>query len=149
MGSVRVRRAACPWRQALAILRVLTEEGSVKKYQAIGMLFLAAGSLAAQPAAAPPDRVTIGQAVQEAVDRNLNLLAERYNLSIADARIITAKLRPNPVLTAGLDYIDFQRHFNYDNQGGPTEYNLRTDFILERGGKRERRIEVARTAREV
>jgi outer membrane protein, heavy metal efflux system len=121
----------------------------VKKYQAIGMLFLAAGGLAAQPAGAPPDRVTIEQAVQEAVERNLNLLAERYNLSVADARIITAKLRPNPVFSAGLDYIDFQHHFNNDNQGGPTEYNLRTDFILERGGKRERRIEVARSAREV
>jgi cobalt-zinc-cadmium efflux system outer membrane protein len=113
------------------------------------MLFLAAGGLAAQPAGAPPDRVTIGQAVQEAVERNLNLLAERYNLSIADARMITSKLRPNPVFSAGLDYIDFQHHFNNDNQGGPTEYNFRTDLILERGGKRARRIEVAQSAREV
>jgi cobalt-zinc-cadmium efflux system outer membrane protein len=93
--------------------------------------------------------VTLEQAVQEAVDHNLNLLAERYNISIADARIITAKLRPNPVLSAAVDYIDFLNHFNNDNQGGPTEYNFRTDFILERGGKRERRIEVAQTAREV
>jgi cobalt-zinc-cadmium efflux system outer membrane protein len=113
------------------------------------MLVLAAGGLAAQTAGAPPDRVTVEQAVQEAVERNLNLLAERYNLSIADARIITAKLRPNPVVSAGLDYIDFLRNFSHENQGGPTEYNLRTDFILERGGKRERRVEVARTAREV
>jgi cobalt-zinc-cadmium efflux system outer membrane protein len=113
------------------------------------MLVLAAGGLAAQTAGAPPDRVTIEQAVQEAVEHNLNLLAERYNLSIADARIITAKLRPNPVVSLGLDYVDFQHHFNNDNQGGPTEYNLRTDLVLERGGKRERRIEVARSAREV
>jgi cobalt-zinc-cadmium efflux system outer membrane protein len=113
------------------------------------MLVLAAGGLAAQTAGAPPDRVTIGQAVQLAVEHNLNLLAERYNLSIGDARIITAKLRPNPVVSLGLDYVDFQHHFNNDNQGGPTEYNLRTDLVLERGGKRERRIEVARTAREV
>lgn len=121
----------------------------MKKYQAIGMLVLAAGGLAAQTAGAPPDRVTIGQAVREAVERNLNLLAERYNLSIADARIVTAKLRPNPVFSAGLDYVDFLRNFTHDNQGGPTEYNFRTDFILERGAKRERRIEVARPAREV
>ena len=121
----------------------------MKQYQAIGMLVLAAGGLAAQPAGAPPDRVTIGQAVQEAVDRNLNLLAEKYNLSVADARIITARLRPNPVVSAGLDYIDFLRNFSHENQGGPTEYNLRTDFILERGGKRDRRIEVARSVREV
>lgn len=119
----------------------------MKKYQVISMFVLAAGGLAAQPAGAPPDQVTIGQAVQEAVEHNLNLLAERYNLSIANARIVTAKLRPNPVFSAGLDYVDFQHHFNGDNQGGPTEYNFRTD--LERGGKRTRRIEVAQSAREV
>ena len=96
-----------------------------------------------------PDRVTIAQAVQEAIDHNLNLLAERYNISVADARIITAKLRPNPVATAGVDYIDFLGQFRPDQNVGPTEYNVRTDFLLERGGKRERRIEVARDAREV
>ena len=112
-------------------------------------MYVAAEGLAAQPASAPPDQVTIQQAVQEAVEHNLNLLAERYNISIADARIITAKLRPNPVLSAGLDYVDFLNHFNADNAGGPTEYNFRTDFLLERGGKRARRIEVAQSAREV
>jgi cobalt-zinc-cadmium efflux system outer membrane protein len=96
-----------------------------------------------------PARVTIGQAVQEAVDHNLNLLAERYNLSVADARIVTAKLRPNPVVSAGLDYVDFLHRFTPEAGSGPTEYNLRTDFVLERGGKRERRIEVAQNAREV
>uniref|UniRef100_Q01SJ3 Outer membrane efflux protein n=1 Tax=Solibacter usitatus (strain Ellin6076) TaxID=234267 RepID=Q01SJ3_SOLUE len=118
----------------------------MKKLQVIGSIaLLSVRGLCAQTA----DHVTIEQAVQEAVDHNLGLLAERYNLSIADARIITAKLRPNPVLTAAVDYIDFQNHFNNDNQGGPTEYNIRTDFVLERGAKRERRIEVAQTAREV
>ena len=121
----------------------------MKTYTAIGIIILAAASLAAQPASAPPDQVTIQQAVKEAVEHNLNLLAERYNLSIADAHIITAKLRPNPVLSAGVDYIDFQNHFSPDNSAGPTEYNFRTDFLVERGRKREFRIEVAQFAREV
>src|SRR5205085_6842560 len=82
-------------------------------------------------------------------DRNLGLLAQRYNLSVADARIVTARLRPNPVVSAGLDYIDILRQFTAANAGGPTEWNLRTDFVLERGGKRARRIEVAEGAREV
>jgi outer membrane protein, heavy metal efflux system len=109
--------------------------------------FLLAASLAG--AQALPDKVTIDQAIQEAVDRNLSLLADRYNLSVAEARIITAKLRPNPVFTAGVDYVDFQGKFTLDNNVGPTEYNFRTDFVLERGGKRGRRIEVAEDAREV
>jgi len=121
----------------------------VKTYTAITIFILAAAALAAQPPSAPPDQVIIEQAVHEAVEHNLSLLAERYNLSIAEARIITAKLRPNPVVSAGWDYVDFLRTFSRDNQGGPTEYNLRTDFILERGSKRELLIEVAQFGRGV
>lgn len=128
--------------KTVQVLRILMRTG-------IAPCVLAAGAMAAQPADSPPNQINIVQAVQEAVDHNLNLLAERFNLSIADARIVTAKLRPNPVVSAGLDYIDMLRTFSRDNQGGPTEYNLRTDFTLERGGKRDRRIEVARTARDV
>src|SRR5262249_39555405 len=60
------------------------------------------------PAAAQSQQttpVTINQCVREAVERNLSLLAERYNLSIADASVITAGLRPNPVLSV---YTDLQ-----------------------------------------
>lgn len=100
----------------------------------------------------PPMSVTVEQAVQEALDHNLALLAERYNLSIADARIITARLRPNPVLSAGLDYQDvLGSGFFRDpkNGSGPSEYNARIDFLFERGGKRERRVEVAKDAKAV
>jgi cobalt-zinc-cadmium efflux system outer membrane protein len=97
-----------------------------------------------------PEKVNIDQAVQEAIDHNLSLLAEKYNLSVADARIVTARLRPNPVVSAGLDYLDILgTGFNSSNAAGPSEYNLRTDFILERGGKRDARIEVAEGVHEV
>jgi cobalt-zinc-cadmium efflux system outer membrane protein len=109
-------------------------------------------ALAAQPpgAAQLPEKVTISQAVQEAIDRNLGLLAEKYNVSIADARIITARLRPNPVFSAAADYQDaLGTGFNLTNNAGPPEVNFRVDFLLERGGKRERRIELAEAARDV
>lgn len=118
----------------------------------VPLLLLVAATVAAAQAGPPqlPDRVTIEQAVQEAIEHNLNLLAERYNLSVADARIATAKLRPNPVFSAGVDYLDMLgTGFNSDNGGGPSEYNARTDFVLERGGKREARIAVAEGAKEV
>ena len=79
----------------------------MKVLRAIRPFVFAAVGLAAQQPSALPDHVTIEQAVHEAVEHNLNLLAERYNISVADARIITARLRPNPVLSAGVDYIDF------------------------------------------
>jgi len=111
-------------------------------------VFVVCGRLIAAQTGTPPDQVTIDQAVKEAVDKNLGLLAERYNVSIAEARIITARLRPNPVLTADFDYLDILgTGFSKENAAGPSEGSVRTDFILERGGKRERRIEVAENGR--
>jgi outer membrane protein, heavy metal efflux system len=96
------------------------------------------------------DRLTIEQAVTMALDKNLSLLAERYNVPVADAKIITAGLRPNPVFSAGLDYQDILgTGFNDTNGAGPSEFNVRTDFTLEGGGKRHRRVEVAQAARSV
>jgi cobalt-zinc-cadmium efflux system outer membrane protein len=114
----------------------------------IGIGMLAAQEKPAAPGV-PGNQVTLADAVREAIDKNLGLLAERYNVTIAEARILTARLRPNPVLTLDSDYIDFLHRFNRENQAGPTELSARTDFVLERGGKRERRIEVADNARAV
>ena len=95
--------------------------------------------------------LTIDQGVAEALERNLGLLADRYNLTIADARIVTARLRPNPVLTLNADTLDLLgTGFNTQtNAGGPSNYGIRTDFLLERGGKRKARIAVAEDSRAV
>ncbi len=98
----------------------------------------------------PPQTVTLNEAIQEALAKNLSLMAERYNLSVADARIIQARLRPNPVLSLGLDYQNvFRQTFTLENGAGPPEANARVDYLIERGGKRRDRIEVARDAKEV
>ena len=106
------------------------------------LLISVTNQVAAQPQLSR--NVTVIQAVQEAVDRNLGLLAERYNLDIADAGIVTARLRPNPVLSL---YTDLQPWLGTGatvlNQTGPPEYGIRTDFIWERGHKRRYRIDVA------
>ena len=97
-----------------------------------------------------PDRLTIKQAVREAVKGNLALMAQRYDISVADAALITARLRPNPVFSAGTDYLDMLgTGFDSSNAAGPSEFNFRTDFLLERGGKRDRRIELAGKAKGV
>jgi cobalt-zinc-cadmium efflux system outer membrane protein len=100
-----------------------------------------------QPA---PQIVTLNEAIQEALQKNLSLLAERYNLSVADARVIQARLRPNPVLSLGIDYQNvFRQTFTQQNGAGPPEANARVDYLIERGGKRKDRIEVAQDAKEV
>lgn len=96
---------------------------------------------------APADGLTIENAVAEAVQHNLNLFAERYNIPVAKAKIITARLRPNPILTLDADHLPWAgTTYNAQNQAGPPEYSIRTDFVFERGRKRENRIAVAEQA---
>ena len=99
-------------------------------------------SLWAQPAE-PTSPLAVDAAVKEALDRNLGLLAQRYNVSIAEASLITARLRPNPVVSVGGDHLKLLPGYNEPSGAGPPEYNVRTDFVLERGGKRQGRVEVA------
>ena len=94
-------------------------------------------------AQAPP-AITAEQAIQEALSHNLELAAARFGISIAEARQITARLRPNPVLTSSADHLDLLgTGYSSANNAGPNEYSLRTDWVFERGGKRASRIELA------
>jgi cobalt-zinc-cadmium efflux system outer membrane protein len=96
------------------------------------------------------ERLTLEQAVGEAVQKNLGLLAERANIAIAEARVLGARLRPNPVLSVGADHLDvLGTGYNENNGGGPAEYSLRMDVPIESGGKRGRRMEVAELTRGV
>ena len=104
---------------------------------------LAGGPAAAQARQMLAATVTIDEAVREAIDHNLTLVAERYSVSIAQARIVTARLRPNPVLTLNAmlpDSAVFAENIS------PKEQVFRTDVVIEGGGKRDRRIEVAQQA---
>jgi outer membrane protein, heavy metal efflux system len=94
--------------------------------------------------------LTVEEAVDEAVQRNLALLAERASLSIAEASLITARLRPNPVLSGGANSLDWLgTGFNEGNGAGPPEYAVRVDVPFERAHKRELRTEVADDAKRI
>lgn len=101
-------------------------------------------------AATQTEKITLERALAEAMESNLSLLAERANVAIAEARLITARLRPNPVLSAGGDHLDLLgTGFDEINGAGPAEFNFRADFTVERGGKRQSRIAVAEYGRGV
>ena len=107
---------------------------------------ITAASARAQERQTRPTTVTVDEAVREAIDHNLTLIGERYSVGIARARIVTARLRPNPVLTFNAMLPDpavFAENIS------PKEQVLRTDVVIEGGGKRERRIEVAQEAASV
>jgi outer membrane protein, heavy metal efflux system len=109
-----------------------------------GICLMGAASLPGQ------ERLTLEQAVAEAARNNAGVLAEKVNISIAEARVLTARLRPNPVMSASGDHTDvLGTGFNEVNGAGPPEYSLRVDFPVERGNKRALRTEVARLSRSV
>ena len=83
-------------------------------------------------------KLTIEQAINEATENNLSLLAERMNLTIAEASLITARLRPNPLLSLSGDHIN-----PGDINNPPTELAFRIDVPIETGDKRQRRMAVA------
>jgi cobalt-zinc-cadmium efflux system outer membrane protein len=95
--------------------------------------------------------LSLDEVLDEALNRNLRLLAERFNLSIGEARIIQARLKPNPVLSAGGNYLDVLGS-GFDpvrSAAGPTEVNARIDYLIERGRKRQERVAVAEAAKAV
>ena len=90
---------------------------------------------------ASAETLTIQQAIAEALDHNLTLIAQRFDVRAADAQVLTASLRPNPVLTVSAFRAD-QRL--YGAGATPQDETIRTDYVVERGGKRGDRIAQAR-----
>lgn len=94
--------------------------------------------------------LTIEQAVSESIENNLGVLAERANIPVAEATIIAAGLKPNPVLSLGADHLNVLGPvYNTTNNAGPNEINARIDFLIERAHKREYRLETALFNRQI
>lgn len=95
--------------------------------------------------------MTVEQILEESQKNNLRLLAERYNISIAEARIIQARLKPNPSYIFSLGYLDaFRQGFSPNtNNGGPREVNTGILYPWEWASKRKARVEVATGVRTV
>jgi cobalt-zinc-cadmium efflux system outer membrane protein len=94
---------------------------------------------------APPQALSIDQAVDEAFRRNLNLIAQRLNISLAEATLVAARVRPNPVLSLDADHVNVA-HLNH---GDLTEAAVRVDVPIVLGGKRDLRIELAEKDRKI
>jgi cobalt-zinc-cadmium efflux system outer membrane protein len=101
-------------------------------------------ALASSAAAQRPSVISIEDAVAEAIENNPGLLAERMGIPVAEAASITARLRPNPVVSYSADHLDaLGTGFNDVNGAGPAEFALRVDIPWERAHKRELRQDAA------
>ncbi|MBI1745238.1 MAG: TolC family protein [Acidobacteria bacterium] len=96
-----------------------------------------------------PQRLTLKQAMDLLVQRNLAVAAARYDIDAARAARLVASLRPNPIVTVGAEQLNpsisprFLRGMSTDNLASQTTYTTRIDQVYERGNKRRLRTEVA------
>lgn len=94
-----------------------------------------------------PTTVTIAGAVDEALRSNPSLKATRQLNDLSEAQRTGAGLSPNPQLSFSADHLDWLgTGFDELNAAGPPEYAARVDMTVETGGKRDRRLDVARSS---
>src|SRR5215475_15731094 len=119
------------------------------------LLALAFGSVSVAAGQAPqqtvPARLTLADAENLLLQRNLTIAASKYQVEAARAARLIASYKPNPVLTLGAEQVPFSSPQNHlprffatdSNAGAQPTYTFRFDKITERGGKRELRTEQA------
>ena len=93
-----------------------------------------------------PVRITLEEAVQLAIAHNHSLKAARTTIPQSQALEITANLRPNPVLLADAQFIPIfsPNQLNADTINQTSQFDLGISYLIERGGKRQHRLQAAR-----
>jgi cobalt-zinc-cadmium efflux system outer membrane protein len=93
-----------------------------------------------------PVRITLDEAIQLALQHNHNLLAARTTIQQSQAEETTANLRPNPTLFADWEYLPLFSPSSQNSQylHDSTEADLGVSYLLERGKKRQHRLQAAK-----
>lgn len=96
-----------------------------------------------------PHRLTLADAERILLERNLSVIAAKYQIEASRAARLIAAYKPNPVVTVGAEQLRLGNHF-FNNLVKPdanlaalSTYTFRIDKTIERGGKRELRAEQA------
>lgn len=107
---------------------------------------LFACSLTANSQVQGPVRITLDEAIQMAMQHNHSLLAARTTILQSQAEETTANLRPNPTLFADWEYLPLFSPSSQNSQylQGSTEADLGLGYLIERGKKRQHRLQAAR-----
>jgi len=114
-------------------------------------LAIVACQLAALPAAFAQNavKITLDQAIQMAIEHNHLLQAARTTILQNQAAEITAGLRPNPSLFVDWEYLPLFSHPQGETIAeylqASTEGDIGLSYLIERGHKRERRLEAAKS----
>jgi cobalt-zinc-cadmium efflux system outer membrane protein len=129
--------------------------GKIRTGVALAALLASALTHPALGQATGTSKITLDEAIQMALQHNHNLLAARTTIPQAEAEETTANLRPNPSLFADWEYLPLgsPAHQNPNLYGGHstgdylhdnTEGDIGLSYLLERGKKRQHRLQAAK-----
>ncbi|MEO6810818.1 MAG: TolC family protein [Isosphaeraceae bacterium] len=96
----------------------------------------------------PPGGMTLDQAIDQMVHANLDLRGKFYEIPQAEADILTASLRANPLIYADSQLIPYGQ-YSRTRPGGPLQYDLNITYPLDVTRKRIARTAVATQAKRV
>jgi cobalt-zinc-cadmium efflux system outer membrane protein len=116
-------------------------------FAAKAIFLLALGIQTAAAQQSPPSvRIDLDQAIQMAVAHNHSLKAARTQIQQSEAEEITAGLRPNPVFTYDDLYLPIftPSQFTSNFIDSTTEFDLGISYLIERGHKRQARLQAAK-----
>jgi cobalt-zinc-cadmium efflux system outer membrane protein len=98
----------------------------------------------------PADGLTLEQAVDVALARNLDLRQKYIEIPMARADILQASLRANPVFYQDGQLLQYQRgEFNRSRPGGPQQFDTNVTYPVDISQKRRARTTVATRAQKV
>ena len=100
-------------------------------------------------------KITVEQAEKQFLEKNLLLLAERYNINIADAAIVQAKVLNNP--TIGVGDINFwnpksaaeELEFSPASFGKGIIFSAELEQVIRTAGKRKKLIDMEKVSKEI
>jgi len=130
----RVRREGLPDFRVPAI-----PEAEVPAYGALDLP-------AAEAPVGPESGLTLESALDLLLANNLDLLALKYEVPMAEADVLTAGLRANPIFYADAQLVPYGT-FNRERPGGQTQYDINITHPIDVNNKRGARLDVARVAR--
>ena len=109
------------------------------------LFLLLAGKMCAQQVAGP---LTLKEAEQRFLERNLSLIAERYNIDMAQAQVLQAKLFENPVIS--LEQNVYNRlngkYFDFGKEG---EAVVEIEQVIHLAGQRNKQVRLEKINKEI
>ena len=90
-------------------------------------------------------RITLPQTEGIFLEKNLGLLAEKYNISIAEAQVVQSKLYPNPNFAISGNLYNPERKKMFDVGNNTGQYTIDVQQLVLLAGKRNKQIKMAQT----